>query len=278
MPVSMLLCEGGPNSPDVRVLSKILTGLCEVKPFGGKYGMGDRIIARREILGNDTVYGILDRDFAKEWHPPKNQPCKWESRDHQTWFGWRWERNEIENYLLDPDIVSKALSNSSLNMSDYQNALEQARDKISIYQASRIALSISRKRFNPLASSFGTPKGKNEQHLFPDRLDEPACIEGIKNAIQDHQQNQIVSENDVIQAFERYKPDCLAGGDRYQHYLVAFSGKDLLWSMNEWFEQNNIIGAWAFREKVIKGIQNSTDDVALWLNEWEILRSMTEEF
>ena len=33
MPVSLLLCEGGPGSPDVRVLSKVLAGLCEVRPF-----------------------------------------------------------------------------------------------------------------------------------------------------------------------------------------------------------------------------------------------------
>lgn len=60
MPVAQLLCEGGNNSPDVRLLSKLLSGICEIKPLGGKYGMGAKIIARREAFGQNSVYGILD--------------------------------------------------------------------------------------------------------------------------------------------------------------------------------------------------------------------------
>ncbi|MBF0428401.1 MAG: hypothetical protein HQL94_05715 [Magnetococcales bacterium] len=47
MPVNVLLCEGGAGSPDVRVLGKLLGGVCEIRPEGGKYGMGQKIIAKR---------------------------------------------------------------------------------------------------------------------------------------------------------------------------------------------------------------------------------------
>lgn len=49
MPVKVLLCEGENNSPDIRVLSRILSGQSiTIKAAGGKYGMGSRIIAQRE--------------------------------------------------------------------------------------------------------------------------------------------------------------------------------------------------------------------------------------
>ncbi len=57
MPVSLLLCEGSASSPDARVLNRILAGLCAIQPLGGKYGMGDRIKARRDVLEQNTVFG-----------------------------------------------------------------------------------------------------------------------------------------------------------------------------------------------------------------------------
>ena len=63
MPVAQILCEGGGSSPDARVLSRILPGY-EIRPSGSKYGMGDKIVARREIRGADTVFGLLDGDRA----------------------------------------------------------------------------------------------------------------------------------------------------------------------------------------------------------------------
>jgi hypothetical protein len=81
MPVSQLLCEGGNNSPDVRVLTKLLAGLCEVKPLGGKYGMGAKIIARCELLGENSVFGLLDGDFIKDWNTPRGEPVEWKSAE-----------------------------------------------------------------------------------------------------------------------------------------------------------------------------------------------------
>ncbi len=74
MPVSLLLCEGGPNSADVRVLVKLLAGRCAILPAGGKYGLGERIKARREAMGRATVFGILDGDFVVSWQGPADRP------------------------------------------------------------------------------------------------------------------------------------------------------------------------------------------------------------
>ena len=86
MPVSWLLCEGGDRSPDVRVLRKLLTGRGDVLPSGTKHGMETRIISRREMIGKDEVFGILDGDFVESWTSPVQQPVEWRSPDGTIFF------------------------------------------------------------------------------------------------------------------------------------------------------------------------------------------------
>ncbi len=273
MPVSLILCEGGTNSPDVRILRKLLGGICQVKPMGGKYGMGDRILARRETLGANAVFGVLDGDFLLEWKGVQNLPVQWTKKINNEiiHFGWRWERKEIENYLVDLDIVCKTLPNGLIEEKKYRKALEKTRDKISAYQAARTALNACRRRFKPLESSFGVPCGRKEKHSFPIKLDEKSCIEGIKQNIDAYENSQIVTYKEAENLYSKYLPECKSGGKRYDDYLYCFAGKDLLWGMNEWLENNLDDDAWAFREKVLKGIEKSTEDVSGWTPSWKNL-------
>ena len=273
MSVNLLLCEGVSSSPDVRVLGKLLAGLCQVKPMDGKYGMGTRIIARREPPHSSVVAGMLDGDFIKEWAIPINKPREWQSNDKKIHFGWCWERKEIENYLIDPLIVERALGGQSPNMDQYRTALAKARDKIADYQAARTALSASRVRFKDLPSSFGRKRGKIK-HTFPDCLSEDSCNLGIKNIVEDHQTEQIIELSDVQKAFQQYLSECRPGGIRYQDYLHAFAGKDLFWAVDEWFEAQGYSSAWVFCEKVAMAVWQSQEDIADWVAEWSELRQL----
>ncbi len=59
------------------LVPKLLAGLCEVRPMGGKYGMGERIKARREVIGEKAVFGLLDGDFVGDWEQPQDRPHNW---------------------------------------------------------------------------------------------------------------------------------------------------------------------------------------------------------
>lgn len=278
MPVNVLLCEGGVSSPDVRVIGKLLTGLlCTVMSAGGKYGMGQKIIAKRDTLGN-VVSGILDGDFLEAWKCPEGKPRVWESGEGIfPPLGWRWERKEIENYLIDPNIVAKSLGDQAPNQDSYLQALESARDRIADYQAARTALSASRKRFRNLPSCFGPERGK-EKHPFPNDLDEGHCRDGIKMTVASHKANQQVQETDVLVCFEKFLQECQPQGIRYRHYLHAFAGKDLFLAMDDWFKGNGTPGgAQAFREKILTGIQRTTEDISTWLPEWAQLRQQIRD-
>ncbi|MCX7044150.1 MAG: hypothetical protein NTX50_01520 [Candidatus Sumerlaeota bacterium] len=273
MPVSLLFCEGGPKSPDIRVLNKLLVGI-QVQGKGGKYRMGDRVLARRDAdpPNANAVWGILDGDFIKDWAIPTNRPRPWHSSEGHD-FGWRWERKEIENYLIDPDVVQNALPLNALNVAAYKRALEAARDSLCLYQAARTALSANRRRFRDLESSFGKEKGK-QNHRFPERLDEASCLAGIREAVAYHQTAQIVQPENVIDSFQRYKGECQTGGMRYQSFMHSFAGKDLLWMMRDWFSQNGFKSPWVFLEMILHGIRQTADDIANWLPEWKELKEI----
>jgi hypothetical protein len=273
------MCEGAPNSPDARVLGKLLAGQCEIKPCGGKYGMGERIIARRESIGNDVVFGLLDGDFTEDWHTPVQQPRLWETKENERkiHLGWRWERKEIENYLIDPLIVQRIIPSDSLNIDNYRQELEKVRDSIGLYQAARIALCANRPRFKKLESSFGKKRGKSD-YLFPERIDDQTCLDGIRQAVLNHSSLQIVKEEMVLQSFEKYLPECQKGGIRYQYYLTAFSGKDLLWAMDDWLQKIGLGGVSIFCERILTGIINTTEDIVDWIPEWKSLKDIITKF
>lgn len=271
MPLSLLLCEGSTSGPDARLLNRILVGLgATIQPLGGKYGMGDRVKARRELVGHQNVFGLLDGDFHAEWEPPTRRPRAWLSSD-EVLLGWRWERKELENYLIDPEVVRHSLGTSAPIPSAYQAALERARDRISTYQAARLALAVHRPRFQPMANSFGRER-RPLGHRMPDDLGEAACLEGIRETVSEHHRRQLVELPAVEHEFQRRRLECERGGARFLHFLTAFAGKDLLHSMAPDLASLGFPSPVVFIEKVLRGLDNATDDVASWLEEWTALR------
>lgn len=273
MSVTQLLCEGEEHSPDIRVLSKLLAGFCEIKPSGSKHGIGEKIIARREILGQNCVFGILDGDFQRQWKPPTNRPEEWQIKNGSLHLGWRWERKEIENYLIDPEIVKRVVITHSLDLQCYKTELELIKNKIAVYQAARSALSANRIPLYPLPSAFGSKRGK-EKHLFPDALSREFCEAELKRIISGYNDKQFISPDHLISSFASLLPEFTDKGVRNRYYLHAFAGKDIFWAMDQWLEKHGFGGASAFKEKILTGIQNTCEDISIWLPEWAKFKEM----
>ena len=281
MPVNLLYCEGGKNSPDLRVLLNVLSGVCTVRYSGSKYGLDGKIIfIRQENLSPSVVVAALkDRDFDEDESQPVHSPRNWLLRDNDKniQVGWTWERKEIENYLIDPEVVRYALGSKAPPIDDYRAELEKSAKTIADYTAARIALSLSRRRLLPLKNSWGNA-GINKKHLFPESLLESDCREEIKNIVNLYEQSQLVREGDVLDVFDRLLSSCRVGGCRFKDYLTFFSGKDLLYAMKTALADFSLGEPSAFRERVVKGIENSTENVWTWLPEWNQLRQMAQQF
>lgn len=128
MPLSLLLCEGVAGSPDARVLAKLVAGRCAIEPAGSKYGLDSQVLIRRTII-NGLVAGLRDADFDRDWTGPEANPEIWSKHAeggvaHR--LGWCWRRKEIENYLIDPIVVSNALGLNAPDLAVYRTLLEKA--------------------------------------------------------------------------------------------------------------------------------------------------------
>lgn len=277
MPVNLLLCEGAENSPDVRVLTKLLAGCCAVEPQGGRYGMGNIILARRSTTGSSTIAGLLDGDFQQEWTAPSHSPRPWTSGDKAIHFGWRWSRKEIENYLIDPRVVVQSLGPVAPPEQEYKGQLENAAEKLSTYQAARTALSGCRPRFRDLRSKWGQPRGR-DRHQFPDDFSEPGCREGIESTVSAHAASQMVTVETAMERFEELLPEFNDGRVRRRDFLWTYAGKDLFLALEEALKRLGFASVAAFREKILLGIERTDRDIAEWIPEWSALRTAIDEY
>jgi hypothetical protein len=270
MPVSVLYCEGNPNSPDVFVLPRVLAGLCEVKAFGSKYGMGDRILGAREGAGQDTRYGLLDGDYTA-WQEPEQRPRQWNVNNGNVSVhtGWRWERKEIENYLIDPAVVERALGGLPQH---YIEALETAASKIAAYQAARITLTLNRPHSAPLQNSFGKLRGRG-RHPMPEDLGRDRCLHEAKYLVHEWNSQRQIGMDALDAAFIAAETECSPDGVRRKHFMTSFAGKDLLWAMEDYLKSSGFRGPAVFLEQILTRLGDSSD-VWEWLPEWQALREM----
>lgn len=282
MSVNALYCEGVAGSPDIRILRKLLNNVGQIAADHSKFGIEQRILTRREKV--PSSYCVIDGDFRPQWTPPpSDSPEDWtfNQRGQSILIGWKWQRKEMENYLLDPEVIKRALEkkrHSSYqkllenNATSYYEMLDQAANEIANYQAARITLSSFQLGQKRLLTKFGEARGKHN-YLFPTVLNDQACQDALRDEVNIYQQHhQQISEDSVLNRYAALKQECNIGGVRRQHFLYTFAGKDLLWALHEHLMQNGIGGGGpAFLESIVKEIQNGTDDIATWLPEWQAL-------
>ncbi len=137
MPVNIIYCEGGTKDPPDQVIIKaILIGArVDVESVGGKGPLSSLIHTLRRSTQssqvttvNHSAFALRDRDFD-DLDMAAAGPIPWIlKQDGKTQIGWRWLRNSLENYLIDPVVVAKSLKDRGPDALSYQKALEEARD------------------------------------------------------------------------------------------------------------------------------------------------------
>ena len=222
MPVNVLYCEGNSGSVDIQIIRQLLPKNCVVRPTGGRGAFLSSVVGNQAI--NPNLAGILDRDFDCHDFTLTNSPQQvFDRRNVQ--IGWTWERKEIENYLLDPEVVERALGRKAPPMNEYQAALRQAAEELSTYTAARTALSCY-----GFKNFWGEQVG-NASYYFPRRLGREACEQNIRVTVQQFRGDRIVEPENVLEKFKRLLPSFRPDGFRFENFLTFFAGKDLLYAM-----------------------------------------------
>jgi hypothetical protein len=223
--------------------------------------------------GRTDVYALLDRDFDVPWEPPQRRPIPWV--EGNALLGWRWERKELENYLLDPHVVRKALGWERPDESRYEGLLQNARDRLACYQAARIALFRCRPRRVGLSNRFGKSRGR-ENYPFPESLGLEDCRQGVRKVINEFGESRSPVVEEVLERMSEAIPEFELGSSRLEEFMTAFAGKDLAWAMDEDLRNWRFQGATIFCEQILTGIENASGDIWEWLPEWKELRLAVE--
>jgi hypothetical protein len=267
--VNVLYCEGNSGSYDIRILSQILPK-CEIRALGSRNFI-EKILADRTV--NPNLAGIVDRDFDDYNFTPANTPIPYNYQGIQV--GWKWQRKEIENYLIDPLVVQRTIKNKIPSMDEYREALENAASQIAVYTAARTALaSFKFKNYwgDQIEQVFGSA------HSFPRRLNLEACQQNIRTIVNQYKGDRIVTPEDVLNRLEELIP-LFQNGIYFDNFLTFFAGKDLLCAMRNDLTrfgfQSNTPGVNSsipgFLESIMKRIERE-ENVWTWLPEWQALR------
>lgn len=285
MSVSLLYCEGGKKKIDSRVLNLFLSDLCTVQSVGSKYAFREKVLISRELKPDTIIAGIRDRDFddfAQNPSSPQFIPRNWIVQDNQNsiQIGWYWERKEIENYLIDPQIVIPVLGKKAPTLSaEYQRILEQAALKIATYTAARIALSLCRvPRLLPLPNDWGEERWSTK-FPFGQIIDAASCLLEIQRIHTQYTNTQIPQENDIVERLTQMLTYCQPGGFYFenQNYLTFFAGKDLLCAMEEDLDRLRLGTPADFKERMLVGMRKISD-IWQYLPEWQRLRQLIETY
>ncbi len=285
MPVTTLYCEGGPvDPPDQRVIRKILAELqVLVEPVGGKGELKNflTVLRREGISWGRGYYGLRDRDFDDQLVVATSSPQPWLERvdNRECLLGWKWARNSLENYLIDPAVVSRALNWSPETTASYAALLLSTANTLTHYTAARYILTDLRNDYRiTLPNCWGERSGL-DGHPMPQEMSQTDCEQGIAETLVAASPSR-PSAKSMKKRYDAIDDSCQPGGKRHAEFLTYFSGKDLLVGMERMepglkaFKFNT---AAHFRNILLLKIQDSHENVWEWLEEWTALRVRVQQ-
>ncbi len=264
MPIALLLVEGNLDS---EVLSALFQGLPAVRRGGSKNSLKPQ--ARYEREQNDVRAGyIRDRDF--DFDPPGDLDAPTiDSCFQGTTLGWRWSRHEMENYLLDPVIVAKAVS---VSQEEWATILVEAAARIRWYEIARWTVGQLRRHLPPQYELQTRPSGFNELQI-PEATDERASRDWCMNSIHEfaNQVELLASPETTREKFqeraESLSEELLSDATQV---LVWCSGKDLLAALTEpTLGKLGFNNAGELRGALRDWIRDNIEESKSFFQEWE---------
>jgi hypothetical protein len=265
MPIATLFVEGNLES---ELLNPILQGTPVLRKGGSKNSLKPR--ARAERQENRVAAGYLrDRDF--DFDPPEDlsKPTV-DCEDKGFPIGWRWCRHEIENYLIEPAIVSEA---TRWLVADIEEAIFQAAGKIRSYESARWTIGCVRRVLPPHYELQTRPDGLNDIALPPEL--NPEWINAWASSSIEAHRSRIVDQTEAPRVLRSLK----YFSDRFDEGFIAdvanvliwFSGKDLLAGMADWLAANGFSSPGEFRATVRDWIMKNPERTLELLPEWKSL-------
>jgi len=270
-----LLVEG---KLDRVCLGPVLGNVVTLEQGGSKNSLKPEAKTRQEFR-KAPHYFLRDRDF--DYQPPDDisQPSALMGKNKngiEVIVGWHWCRYEIENYLLEPAVVQRAVPDADQN--DYKRQLQQIAMRIRAYEAARWSIGTARKSLPP-HYELQTRPDELPEIAIPENCSDTVSLYWLKNTVGNFRDIvSIALDTSTIthnfQTFMRRFDDefCL----NIDNILIWFAGKDLFAGLTEWCSQYGFSNSGEFRAYLRTWCADNPDEVIQLLPEWRALRSLLE--
>ncbi len=219
MPVAQLLVEG--ELDEILLVAVRPPTAPQIIRGGNKGSLAPKARERRKDKSISACY-VRDRDFDHEPPADLSSPSI-DSRTEGGVLGWRWCRHEIENYLLEPSIVSAA---TGWDESHYTSMLIGAAQQIVHYSATRWLLGQHRQLVDK-ERLFKTRPFKQEIRL-PDDLSAVASVTLLLDTIHDWEKRIARPSDEELRQLHTDRANALLSRQGPGEVLLWHSGKDLL--------------------------------------------------
>jgi len=271
MPVDRLLVEG---SLDAEVLGQVLSGNPPIENAScSKDALCPKTRSERHRTDSNVCY-LRDRDFDYEAPTDRSAPevDQVDKQQGNAVLGWHWCRHEMENYLLDPAIVTRVLP---VAQGDYESALTAAASQIAAYQASRWAVGTARRALPPHYELRTRPDEAGRHEFFlPNDMSETCSRAWAIDHTTAHRDRigHCLSADSVSAVFaekQAFFQEHVARSPA--EALVWFSGKDLMLALLSFWQTQGLDGPNAFRRKARDWMYEHPEDTMSAIPEWQIL-------
>lgn len=288
MPVVQLFVEGQLDADIVGSFG--IDGT--VKPGGGKGGLKHRAAdaartstERRPDEPNQRFGYLRDRDFDTEQQSNATNirhrvvPIPHVGKKPLAIDEYVWNRHSIENYLIDPVIVTRAFP--QIAEADYRDVLRASAQRIRFYEAARWAVAEVRNRFQRIRSPRTRPAKPRGELEIPRTVDADVSRDWARQMVESYvgQIQNAANNPDIDGQFDAF---CQRFNDEFCETIdgpiVWFSGKDLIGGM---FTESR--ASWGINNAVefVRGlrdwVQNNATEAVNTFPEWQALVAHIKE-
>lgn len=278
MPIAELLVEG---KIDVEIINAIKSE--SMLPFvvqkeGTKGTLNIIASKKRKERGKDNIYYLRDRDYDFDVDVALKvpQPIEFNDNGAKKIVGWHWCRHEIENYLLEPEILSASCGAS---VDEVKEEIKKAAIYLRFYQASRWTIGVSkRKGMLPPPFDLSTkPKEiakEKKDFLIIEDCSKESCLNWVRNDSKEFLSKfeNALNEIEVEKRYYEYVTEfSITNCENIDWVLHMFSGKDLFTALSTWFKKIRLNHPSEARERIISWIIDNPTKSIEAINEWQRL-------
>jgi len=270
MNIYELLVEGKTESQVINAIKASTNTNILIERKGSKDTLPTEVMYERSSKKRNDIYLLRDRDFDFDVSEGIFTPQP--LMKNGTLLGWHWCRHEMENYLLEPELVCKAIPH--LKIEDYLEALTSTAEKIRFYVSARWTIGYAKRKTHiPPYYSLRTKPELRGEFSLPDNLEEEAVQLWMREEASTFYEkiNKVLSVSSLNEKYLYYKEYLsIEKCKDIPSVLHNFPGKNLFAGLTTWLALYQLDPG-KLKGYIINYVTKNPEEAVALIPEWQEL-------